>query len=190
MIHHFTENLNTRGLIVECAPKVVVEAGCGQSTLQLLNLSKELGFRMILVDVQDDPVTPGSLGLTPGELTSLRGIELLYGVSYLGFEKLPDGFIDVAIVDTDHNGWTLAKELAVLERKVRDGGIVILHDTFAFRDVNGTMSCYASGEIPYPLEEILAGPTMGQVVDEYRQKWEVIRETDESNGAIAFRVRA
>ena len=188
MHNHFTENLNTKALIERHDPKVVVEAGCGQSTVQLMALAKERGFRFVMMDVMDDPGNPGVMKLPTGVFIALKDIELLYGVSYLNFEKFADHEIDMAIVDTDHNGWTLMRELQVLERKVKPGGLVLLHDTEAFKNVNGTMEGYASGDAPYPLKEILDGPTMGEVVELYKGKWTVIAETPESNGAIAFQV--
>ena len=195
MHRHFNQHLNTKALIEQYQPQLIVEAGCGDSTVQLLTLREQLGFRLVCMDVAYSNSGEAALAeLVPGKLIRLdvsrwnEPVELIYGVAHLGLELFADHEIDMAIVDTDHNGWTLERELAVLERKMKLGGLVLLHDTETFADTNGYMNRYESGEVLYPLEEIMAGPTMRQVVDRYKKQWPVIAETTEENGAIAFQV--
>jgi hypothetical protein len=187
MFNHFEALLNTKSLLERFKPNLVVEAGCGLSTAQLEKLQETQPFSLVLMD-QVFEVWNGVLGHGTGFRQLRKDVTVLPGVSYLNFELFPDGAIDFAIVDTDHNGWTLEKELSVLERKVKPGGVVVLHDTETFGDVQGTMPYYLGHPVPYPLREILNGPTMRQVVDVYRTRWTVLAESKEEHGAIAFQL--
>ena len=48
--------------------------------------------------------------------------------SAAALELLADGSVDVFYVDADHSHAAVAGELAVIKRKIRDGGLIILND--------------------------------------------------------------
>ncbi len=65
----------------------------------------------------------------------------------------PDDSIDLCIIDTDHNYWTLMKELAAVFNKITEGGLIALHDVETFYHDTGMALGYWNGQ-PYPRDDI------------------------------------
>ena len=219
MQRHFDKHLNLKALIQEHQPKTVLELGAnrGENTTNLIYLAEELGYVLIVVS----PEYPTWMKELPGgEIEVKRAVfehkqlDWVYGVSYIELPKMADASIDFCILDTDHNYWTLEKELLELKRVMAKDGIVAIHDTEEFADRNGTMnfgyfstidsieSSYVENAnvlrikeatttsigVDYPLEEILAeARPYTQAIKDIVPDWEVVAETKESNGAMALR---
>ena len=179
MHDHFNTGLNVEELIRQVGPQLVVElgAGSGLNTRQLAPLCRELGARLIVISDGKKPEVP-----------ELAWVDWRWQISYLALKSFTEGSIDVASVDTDHNSWTVDQELGVLAEKVREGGLVVLHDTVSFALNNGYMTGYGSGD-SYRIGEMLKdGRTYTEVVRSWVGRgYEVVRETEESNGAVALR---
>jgi len=175
---HFNKHLDVEGLLRAARPRLVVElgAGSGLNTVLLAPLCKEFDARLIVI----------SDGRRPEGL--VEEVDWIWGISYLAMMSFDEGSIDAAIIDTDHNSWTVDQELRVLKEKMREGGLVLLHDTEAFKLNNGFMYAYGCG-VRYPLEEIMREKrTYSEAVREWIGPWfEVVKETTESNGAMALR---
>lgn len=142
MHNHFDKNLNLREIILTRKPKVVVEcgAGNGELTRQLASLLDVYAFRLCIIS--DYAIE----GLDPR-------IEWMSGISYNALQSFGKGSIDLCILDTDHNYWTLMQELSVLFNRMAEKGLIAMHDVESFYHDTGMALKYSTGD-PYPLEEI------------------------------------
>ena len=219
MHRHFDKHLNLKALIKERQPKTVLELGAnrGENTAKLIYLAEELGYELIVIS----PEFPTWMqGLPDGSIDIKRAVfehdqlEWIYGVSYVELPKMDEGSIDFCILDTDHNYWTLEKELLELKRVMATDGIVAIHDTEEFADRIGTMnfgyfstidsiesSYVENGDVlrikeatttsigvDYPLEEILSETRpYPQAIQDVVPDWPIVAESKESNGAVALR---
>ena len=75
------------------------------------------------------------------------------GLSYEILGQYASDSIDLCIIDTDHNYWTLGKELSVLCNRIKEGGFIAMHDVETFYHDTGMALSYWDGK-PYPIEEI------------------------------------
>ena len=170
-------------------PDVVVECGAGHdapNTKNLLELQKALGYELFTID--DNPYHEEKYGL---DILSRNNFEWIQGVSFLELEKFPNESIDICLIDTDHNYWTLNQELTVLYPRLSLGGLIILHDTETYWNDSGTMGGYRVN-IKYPQgihDEEQAGKKMGDAVTEFLHNHldcHIIAESKESHGAMAI----
>jgi len=141
MYDHFDRNLNLKSLILKNKPITILElgAGSGDTTKLLLSILDE---RDKLIVVNDAPI-------------DLEGIEFIQGISYDKIRKLSDDSIDLALIDTDHNYWTLDQELTALRPKLKEGGFIAMHDVSTFYHDTGMSESYHNG-FEYPSEVIEA----------------------------------
>jgi len=165
MHNHFEKGLRVRELIEEVSPDIFVECGVkdGANTLQLAKVCR-------LVSVSDGPA--------PDAIRSLR-MTYIQAVSY---EVLGDIPCQMVSIDTDHNYWTLDRELKCIERP---GMVVVVHDTE--QEGNGFQTQgYGIGD--YPHREILGEqrPYYQAIEDALKRGWREIRRSTEFNGAIAM----
>ena len=173
MYHHFENFLNVGKLIEDNDPAWILElgAGGGDNTHKLLDTGRKI------IVVSDGEIPSGD---------ECRGnLTWIYGLSYLEIPKLPG--IPFAIVDTDHNGWTLDRELTLLEGKMIPPGIVCIHDTVSFSEKNGYAMRYMCGE-PYDQEILDCKMTYTGALEAHLSKWKVIGKSKESCGAIALKL--
>jgi len=220
MHNHFEEYLHIRSLLEEERPSRLLELGAanGENTQKLLSVCEEMDFDILVVS----PEVPthwrmeesGKLVPERFRLNHAR-LEWVYGISYIELPRMGSGSIDFCIVDTDHNYWTLQRELSELDRVMRDGGVVVIHDTVSFANHNGFMELgyYKTIDkleiveggstdafftiaqtnvtpmgIDYPFEAIKEeGRPFPQAIVDTVPHWEVIRESMESGGAVALR---
>ncbi len=191
---HWDQHLNVKALLYEMEPRLVVECGVaeGRNTDNLIRAKKDLGFRLVCIDIAMSP--DFSDWITQGT------IEWVTGVSYVELAKFTDP-VDFCLIDTDHNYWTLHEELNALNQVTRPGAVVCMHDTVTFGKNNGTMDegyartsmVEAMKSVPYPRREIEEASSRGLgMVDAINQQveageWEVIRSVDEAHGAVALR---
>ncbi len=178
MFQHFDKYLNVEELIKEAGPSRIFEfgAGGGNNTVKLL----ETGAEVIVV----------TDGVQPEHIAPHPRLTWHFELSHKLIPRLPDRFIPFAIIDTDHNGWTLSLELELLSSKMEKGGIVCIHDTEAFRKEDGVMFHYNTGD-PYPRKEI-ENFSLGyrDVIDaqiDLGDVYELVRESKESCGAMALK---
>jgi SAM-dependent methyltransferase len=218
MHNHFEEYLHIRSLLEEERPSRLLELGAanGENTQKLLSVCEEIEFDIVVVS----PERPTSWYMDDVGVVSAKRLrfdharlEWVYGISYIELPRMGSGSIDFCIVDTDHNYWTLRRELSELDRVMRDGGVVVIHDTVSFAHHNAILELgyyktidnitMASGgddvlyirkadttsfEVPYPLAEIKEeGRPFPQAIVDTVPHWEVIRESMESGGAVALR---
>jgi cephalosporin hydroxylase len=149
MTGHFDKNLNLRALILDRRPKVILEVGAGDGacTRLLEYLMHWYPFELIVISDKD------IVGLEPET-------EFIKGVSYREIPNLEDSTIGLAILDTDHNYWTMATELECLKPKMEEGGLIVIHDVDEFYHNTGMGMSYWDHS-PYPEEEILRDHARG-----------------------------
>jgi cephalosporin hydroxylase len=151
--NHFFQHLNLRQIILEHRPKLIVEcgAGNGDNTVLLAHLMDSYPFTLnVISDKKVEKLDPR--------------INWKIGLSYKELAKYPDNSIGMCIIDTDHNYWTLAKELEAVKDKMVEGGLIAFHDVEEFYHNTGLAMSYWNGE-PYPEEEIKACAKMGGIGD-------------------------
>ena len=184
MHNHFSKNLNLRNLILERKPMVVVECGAGEGELtrQLSSMIDSSNFNLYVIS--DKPVE----GLD-------SRIIWKSGLSYNVLKEFEDDSIDFCIIDTDHNYWTLLKELEVLVKKMREGGVIALHDVETFYHDTGMALSYFTGD-KYPKDEIESCSPKGGLGDALidflhsdRLHWKLLSYNKESHGAAAIEKR-
>lgn len=182
LVHnHFDKYLNVKGLIERFRPRHIVECGAlnGDNTKLLKALSTEIPFRLTVITDND---------------FSMDSVDVIRGISYKTLAELEDDSIDMCLIDTDHNYWTLAKELHALDSKLRQGGLVILHDVDTFYHDTGVAESYANGE-EYPIKMIeeygrnfgSLGTALIDWLSLQRLHYKLIRYVDDSHGAAAIR---
>lgn len=186
MLSHWEAGIKVKELIIEEDPYVVMElgAGSGRTTLELLALGKKCIYELITVNDN----WPADIA----ESLRLSGVTVIEGISYLELAKMPNQSVDIFLIDTDHNGWTLDQELEQCERVSTKGGIVIMHDTETYGKNQGEMGDgYGKNcKVKYPADKIHAFPEgMIDVIERRVRegKWEIIRRSAENHGAIAMR---
>lgn len=140
MTGHFYKNMNLHDLILERRPKVILEVG-----------SHVGDFTRLLASMQD--LVPCKVMAISDRTIAIPGVEFITGISYVEIPKLPDASLGMAIVDTDHNYWTLTQELEALMPKMEQGGLIVMHDVEEFYYNTGIALSYWNGA-RYPLEEI------------------------------------
>lgn len=149
MTGHFFKNINLREMILEKRPKVILEVGAGEGACSKLiaHLDRFYQFEYIIIS---DKALPE---ISPE-------IEWITGVSYKEIPKLEDGTIGLAILDTDHNYWTLQQELLAIAPKMEEGGLIVMHDVEEFYYDTGMGMSYWNDE-PYPETEIMSRAKQG-----------------------------
>lgn len=180
MKNHWDRNLNVSQLVKEHKPKLIVElgGGGGDNTDQYIELQKTLHFKMITI----------SDGNMPERYKGNDDFQWIFGISYLELPKFPDHSIDFCSIDTDHNYWTLYKELEILNDKMKVGGMVVMHDTESYRNQSGVMMSYLHGD-DYP-RGITENQHIGmrQALQDHLDcgNYKLIKETKDSCGACAI----
>lgn len=149
MTGHFDKNLNLRQLILDKKPKVIVEIGAGDGACTRLLAFMKHYYPFTLKVISDKKI---------GGLDA----EFITGLSYDEIPKLEDNSLGLAIVDTDHNYWTVSTELETLRPKMEEGGLIVLHDVDTFYYDTGMGMGYWN-EKPYPEKEILEQSNLGGV---------------------------
>lgn len=175
---HFDQHLNLRKILLDKKPGVIVECGAGNGDNTKL-LAHMMQFYPLELHVISDKMVEG---LDPR-------IKWTVGLSYKELAKFPDNSIDMCIIDTDHNYWTLMKELSALDPKLKEGGLIIFHDVDEFYHNTGLALSYWNDE-PYPKDEILSYAKYGGVGDallsfltKYNSKYKLLYWTDKNYGA-------
>lgn len=142
MHNHFDKHLNLKALILEKRPEVIVECGAGHG-----DLTRKIASLLDAYDFSFEVVTDNPLPEIDNRIVWHSGL------SYEFLEQTKNESIDLCIIDTDHNYWTLMKELAAVFPKISEGGMIAIHDVETFYHDTGMALSYWDGK-PYPREEI------------------------------------
>lgn len=153
MHNHFDQYLNLKEIILERRPKVIVECGAGNGALtrKIASLLDDYLFDFHVIS--DKKIE----GLDPR-------IEWTVGLSYEALERFPKDGIDLCVIDTDHNYWTLREEFRALNDRISEGGLIALHDVETFYHNTGMAMSYWN-EKPYPKEQIESMANQGSLGD-------------------------
>ena len=186
MKSHWTDHLNVRALLYERRPSLVVEcgAGSGENTANLVTARGDLGFRLVVINDDGDPAF--------GDEMRNNGVDWRSAISYLELQTFGEGAIDFCLIDTDHNYWTLRRELDELWPRMKPGGLCVMHDTGTFGKNNGRQPEYNIKGVPYPHSQIEAADKAGLgMIDAINEdlksgRWRKVAESDQSHGAIAM----
>lgn len=184
MIDNWDAGLNLKAMLQHLRPVHVVEAGAlnNETTRQLLGLMPEVGYRLTVISDDVD------------EALVRHGVQVMRGVSYLEFAKLPDASVDFCIVDTDHNYWTVLEELLALHPKLTPNAHVVFHDVETFYYDTGMADGYGV-DVPYPKQEIESrGMKLGSLgtgildfLSLNRFAYRLVRWLPERNGVAVIR---
>ena len=186
MKEHFDKYLNVKKLLLENPPKHILELGAlhGENTIALLSLCAE---------IPDLRVTVITDGLPDDPKPTDPALRFIWGVSWVEMQKIPDRVIGCVIIDTDHNYYTMMKELSEVDRILTDPGWVMFHDTLTYDTASGHDVRFRCG-YPYPLEAIehfeRMGLGMGDAIRDFMTHHRIYREvarSDENHGALAIR---
>lgn len=181
MTGHFDKNLNLRQLILDKKPKVILEVGAGDGACTKLLSHLLAWYPFELVVISDKEIK----NLDPE-------VEFIQGISYNEIPKLENNSIGLAILDTDHNYWTMMNELEAIRSKMEEGGLLVIHDVDEFYHNSGVAGSYWDGT-PYPEKEIMDKTTYGgtglAVIDflrTYRGEWKLQRWIPEHFGCAVL----
>lgn len=141
MKSHFDQHLNLRNLILEKKPKVIVECGAGNGDCTRLLAHMKWLYDFDLHAISDKAID------------GIKGVIWHTGISYEDLSIFPDASIGLLIIDTDHNYWTLRKELAAAFSKIEEGGLIVMHDVEEFYHDTGMAMSYWNDAL-YPEQEI------------------------------------
>jgi hypothetical protein len=181
---HFFKNINLREIILEKRPKVILEVGAGEGACSKLIAHLDRFYDFEYVIISDKAL----LEIHPD-------IEWITGISYKEIPKLEDGTIGLAIIDTDHNYWTLQQELLAIAPKMEEGGLIVMHDVEEFYYTTGMGMSYWNDE-PYPEKEILekskfggCGTCLIDFLAAYRTQFKLVRWIPEHFGCAVVEKR-
>ncbi len=193
MRHHFDTRINLKDLILTYRPATIVEMGAirGENTVNLLKLREIYPFMMVTID--DGSVDNCFYEVKEAHFRASDDYYWIQGISFEKLDVLVDKTAEFVIIDTDHNYWTLKKELKALYPKLHPRAIIVLHDTVSSlaNPIVMEQKEYKNGD-PYPLKDIIdAGHTMNDAIDEFMTKdhpgeWNNLRMSNESGGALAI----
>lgn len=184
MHNHWDKFLNLQKIIVERKPRTIVECGAGDGALTRLIAGLLDSYEFEFYVISDKALD----GIDPR-------IHWKTGLSYEALSDFTDGTIDLCIIDTDHNFWTLMKEFASVFNKISEGGLIAMHDVETFYHDTGMALAYWDGK-PYPREEIEKCSPYGGLGDaliEFLQlkkmHYKLLAYTAESHGAALIERR-
>ena len=187
--NHFDKNLNLKDIILERKPKLIVECGAasGENTRQILALKSIYPFK--LVSISDAPYAEETMKC----VEFLKdGYEWRYDLSYRALQNFEPESIDLCMIDTDHNYWTMKQELQALHSKLSKDGLIAMHDTETYWANSGQAYRYGTGD-SYPSEEISKhekeGKGMGTAILEFlaeHPEYKILKKVTESHGAMVM----
>lgn len=185
MIGHFDSHLNLRKLILDKLPKVIVEVGAGDgaNTRMIAFMQHYYPFEFHVISDKELPDLKRS------------NIHWKTGISYKELALFPDNSIDMCIIDTDHNYWTLEQELNAVFSKMNEGGLIIMHDVEEFYYNTGLSDGYWD-DSPYPKDEIMekskwggTGLALIDFLHKYRGAYKLVRWIPEHFGCAVIEKR-
>lgn len=179
MHNHFDNHLKLRDLMVEKRPKLVVECGAGNGDLTKLIVHMKYNYPFEYHVISDNKVD----GLDDSKIV------WHVGLSYNELPKFDDNSIDLCIIDTDHNYWTLTQELMSVRTKIKEGGFIAFHDVDEFYHNTGMCVNYWTEEL-YPREDIMkycqfggVGDALIEFLHKFKHEFKLVKWTSEKAGA-------
>lgn len=133
--NQFWEGVRTKDLIDTLKPKLILEMGFGAGTnmLMMLSYTKKPGNDYRIISLSDDS---NLVNITlPNDFVDrfmyIRGISyaMINRWKDLNIPRPFDGTIDFCIIDTDHNYYTLKKELENIDTIMSSRCAIAMHDT-------------------------------------------------------------
>jgi cephalosporin hydroxylase len=176
MVQHWRAGVNFEALLTVQKPKLVLELGAavGQNTMNLFKLSKTLGYQLITVDDHCSM------------MDEAENYKWITGVSYEVMKTLPKSVVDFCLLDTDHNSWTVTKEIETLLPLMSDRGMIAFHDTEVNRYNNGAYGAY-SHAASYPAKEIAQDSrSYTDAIIESMDSWNLFTESREFAGVMVY----
>lgn len=184
MHNHFDKFLNLKKIILERRPSLIVECGAGQG-----DLTKLIAGLLNVYEFEFHVISDCKI-----EELDLR-IKWHDGLSYKVLEEFPKDSIGLCIIDTDHNYWTLMKEFAALLNRIKEEGLIALHDVVTFYHDTGMALSYWN-DMPYPKEEIekfspygSLGTALIDFLHYHRTTYRLLNFNPESHGAALLEKR-
>lgn len=181
---HFDKHLNLRQLILDKRPKVIVECGAGEGECTRLLAHMKWSYPLTLYSITDK------------KIKDIVGVEWKIGISYERLKEFDDNSIDLCIIDTDHNYWTLRQELLAVMPKMTEGGLIVCHDVEEFYYDTGMGMSYWNDQ-PYPEKEITEMAKLGSVglclidfLHERRGTFKLVRWIPEHFGCAVIEKRS
>jgi hypothetical protein len=176
--NHFDKFLNLKEIILERKPQMIVECGAGNGDLtrMIASLLDAYAFEFnVISDKKIDGLDERIVWIT--------------GLSYEELQRFKPNSIDLCIIDTDHNYWTLREELRALNDRITEGGLIALHDVETFYHDTGMALSYWNDK-PYPRKEIESVANQGSLGDAMIQflasdslHWKMLAYDRHSHGA-------
>lgn len=184
MHNHWDKGLCLKDIVLQRKPKRIVECGAGDGAL-----TQKIQELLDIYDFEFHVISD----------KALEGLDSrIHWHTGLSYEELPgfeDNTIDLCIIDTDHNYWTLMKEFAAVFDKMSEGGLIALHDVETFYHDTGMALAYWDGK-PYPRQEIekyAPSGGLGDALIEFLQiqkmHYKLLAYTAESHGAALIEKR-
>ena len=173
MFNQFYNGIKVKNIIDVIKPKLIVEIGIGngENVMIILSYLAKNGNNYKLVSISESPTCP----IQKIPLFFNDNFFYLSGISYnvLNNKRLPNfPSIDICIIDSDHNYYTLKKELASLYPLLSNRSVIIMHDMAKHGNLDGhhfinlneksnstfeihglRTGAYLNGE-PYPFNDI------------------------------------
>lgn len=180
MTGHFDKNLNLRQIILDKRPEVIVECGAGNGDCTKLLAHLKWWYPFELYSITDKAIE------------GIEEVEWKIGLSYVRLNEFEDDSIDLCIIDTDHNYWTLMQELHAAKPKMKEGGLIVMHDVDDFYHHTGMAMSYWNDE-PYPEKQIMdankhggLGLALIDFLAKYRGDFQLKQWTPEHHGCAVI----
>jgi predicted O-methyltransferase YrrM len=198
MNDHWAEGVCIKDLLDRYKPSTVLELGAsaGSCTIKLLRHAYNMNYELVTVD--DGPPNRRVLELLKYYGDSRRGeggqpmnYKWVRGISYVEVGKLKPSSVDFCLIDTDHNAWTVNKEIEELTPIMSARSILAFHDTEINRFNNGVYERYKTNH-DYPRDEIAADTRTytEAVVSGMEDGWDLLCKSPENAGAMVFQRKA
>lgn len=180
MTGHFDNHLNLRKIILDKRPELIVECGAGNGDCTKLLAHMKWMYSFDLVSITDKKLDP------------IEEVDFRVGLSYERLAEFEDNSIGLCIIDTDHNYWTLIKELHAVMGKMKEGGLIVMHDVDDFYHNTGMAMSYWNDQ-DYPEKEIMEGSKHGGLglalidfLSKYRGDFQLKHWTPEHHGCAVI----
>ena len=139
MKNHFYNGIKMHKWIDQLNPKCIVELGCGffENALLILGYLYKNGTQHHLIGISDGPPFAELPPVMGSKFTYLRGItfDVLPHLKTVCPNEMSSG-IDILIVDSDHNYYTVQRELETAAPHLAEKCIIAFHDTNTLEENN------------------------------------------------------